>query len=224
MKTLLLINASGRVSRSITRQLTGRFANAWQQQHPDGKVIHRDVGLNPPPPVNEDWIAGAFGDPQSLTAGQARALETSNTLIEEIEKADLIAIGSPMYNFGMPSPLKAYIDQIVRVGRTFEFDPTNTESPYLPLLKPKPVVIITSVGDGAMQMGGSLAHLNFLEPHLATVFGFIGFTDMHFVRAGYDEYQDDRFRKSLVNAEAEVDRVVGALSESREEAGVAELV
>ncbi len=135
------------------------------------------------------------------------ALALSEVLIDEIIAADAILLGVPMYNFGMPAQLKAYIDQIVRVGRTFAFDAT-AENPYRPLLASKPVVAILSAGDGSLHIGGTLAHLNFLEPHLATILSFIGLTDVTFVRAGYDEYQDDRAKRSLAAAESAVDEVL----------------
>lgn len=214
MKTLLVINSSGRTTRSITRHLTRRFTESWLARHHGGSVIDRDVGLTPPPPVDESWIAAAFtaAEAHEGPAGVAPALAVSESLIAELEQASLIVVGAPMYNFGMPAALKAYIDQVVRVGRTFAFDPSNSGSPYEPLLAPKPVVLITSAGDGALQPGGSLESLNFLEPHLKAVFGFIGLDALHMVRAGYDEYQDDRFRLSMARAEGEVDHLASLLA------------
>lgn len=211
MKSLLVINSSARSARSITRHLTHRYASGWTLRHPTGRIINRDLGLNPPPAVSESWIAAAFAKPNQLTPSMSDALAASEELIGEIERADAIVIGAPMYNFGAPAQLKAYIDQIVRIGRTFDFEPSDLENPYRPLLAPKPVVIVISAGDGSLHPGGSLAHLNFLEPHLVTVLNFIGLSNISFVRAGYDEYKDDRFKKSLADAELTVDRLVDHL-------------
>ncbi|HET9523570.1 MAG TPA: NAD(P)H-dependent oxidoreductase, partial [Terrimicrobiaceae bacterium] len=134
-------------------------------------------------------------------------LALSEALIEELIRADTVVLGAPMYNFGMPAQLKAYFVQIVRVGRTFGFDPGASE-PYRPLLTSKPVVVVVSVGDGSLLPGGALAHLNFLEPHLRTILAFIGLTDVTLVRAGYDEYGDDRAKRSLTAAEAAIDQVL----------------
>lgn len=210
MKTLLVINSSGRVTRSITRQLTTRFADGWISLYCGAEIRSCDVGLNPPPPVNERWIAAAFAAPTERTSVMHEALALSDAMLDEIIAADAIVLGVPMYNFGMPAQLKAYVDQIVRIGRAFDFD-ASAHEPYRPLLSSKPVVVIVSAGDGSLHPGGALAHLNFLEPHLATILGFIGLTDVTFVRAGYDEYQDDRAKRSLAAAESAVDEVLARL-------------
>ena len=208
MNTLLVINTSSRTARSITRRLTQRYAEGWNLRHPAGRIIHRDLGANPPPAIGHDWISAAFAKPGQETTATQEALELSEYLIEEIEDADTVVLGVPMYNFGMPAQLKAYIDQIVRIGRTFDFDANDLSNPYRPLLQTKPVIVITSAGDGALHPGGSLAHLNFLEPHLTTVFNFIGLTDLSFVRVGYEEYKDDRFKQSLAAADLAVDQLI----------------
>ena len=187
MNSLLLINSSGRITRSITRQLTARFIAGWRSRNPDGAIIKRDVGLNPPPPVNEAWITSAFAAYHS----RSEPLALSETLIEELIEADAI----------------------VRVGRTFAFDADASE-PYRPLLSSKPVVVIVSVGDGSLLPGGTLAHLNFLEPHLEAILAFIGLTDITFVRAGYDEYGDDRAKRSLASAQAAIDDALDDLLRS----------
>lgn len=205
MKTLLVINSSGRVARSLTRKLTHRFAAAWRARHPNGTVVYRDLGENPPP-VNERWIGAAFTEADRRTPAMTEALQVSENLIEELAEADAVVLGAPMYNFGMPAQLKAYFDQVVRVGRTFAFEPDVAE-PYRPLLAPRPVIVVVSAGDGSLHPGGPLAHLNFLEPHLKTVLGFIGLAHPKFVRVGYDEFQDDRLKHSLASAEAAIDKL-----------------
>jgi len=214
MKTLLVINSSGRITRSITRHLTTRFAEGWKSRHPGGEIRSRDVGMNPPPPANEGWIAAAFAASTERTPAMREALALSDTLIDEIIAADAIVLGVPMYNFGMPAQLKAYVDQIVRIGRAFDFDATAA-NPYRPLLASKPVVAILSAGDGSLHIGGALAHLNFLEPHLKTILEFIGLTGAAFIRAGYDEYQDDRAKRSLASAESAIDELLPRLFQAQ---------
>lgn len=212
MKTLLVIHSSGRATRSITRKLALRFAARWQARE-GFRVLERDLTSEPPPVVNEAWIAAAFRDPEKRTDADRLVLQRSENLIRELESADAVVIGVPLYNFGMPAQLKAYIDQIVRVGRTFALDPA-APVPYWGLLPPKPVVVVTSAGDGELQKGGALEHLNFLEPHLTHVLGFIGLGEPTWVRVGYEEFGDDRLKRALSAAEAAVDRLADELSEA----------
>ena len=204
METLLLINSSARSARSVTRQLTARFAANWAKHHPEGEIISRDVGLNPPSFINETWISDAFAEPN----GQPLSLATSEALIDELFRASAVVIGAPMYNFGMPAQLKAYVDQVVRVGRTFAFASGNAEWPYQPLIPARPLTIITSAGAAGYEPGGPAAHLNFLEPHLEAVFKFIGVSDITFVRIGSEEHQGGQFRQSMAGAERSIDQIV----------------
>jgi FMN-dependent NADH-azoreductase len=208
MKNLLVVHSSGRVTRSITRRLASRFVEGWQAQFPEAKIVTRDLTANPPPVVNEAWIVAAFDD--QVAEPPPAALVLSNELIAEIKSADFILLGVPIYNFGVPAQMKAYIDQLARNGLTYSFD-AKAEIPYRPLLASKPVVVITAAGEGEMFPGGTLAHMNHLEPHLITAFGFMGLTDLRFIRAGYDEYQDDRTKRSLARAEGDVDAMVNTL-------------
>jgi FMN-dependent NADH-azoreductase len=113
---LLQIDSSARAG-SVTRRLTSEFANEWKQNHPDGEVIHRDLSTTTLPLITDDWSATQI-DSSKLSASQRNYLATSDSLIEELLAADIIVIGAPMYNFAIPSLLKAWIDQIVRVGKT----------------------------------------------------------------------------------------------------------
>jgi FMN-dependent NADH-azoreductase len=205
MATLLIIDASGRVTRSITRGLTERFRRAWLGANPGGKVVIRDVGTVHPSAVHETWIAAAFEDEAARTEEQRAILAESERLINELAEADMVVLGVPMYNFGMPAQLKAYFDQVIRVGRTFAYD-TSLENPYRPMMRRVQVVAILSAGDGELFPGGSQEHLNFLDAHLETMLTFIGLGPVEFVRVGYSEFRDERYAASLKAAEAEVDR------------------
>jgi FMN-dependent NADH-azoreductase len=118
-----------------------------------------------------------------------------------------------MYNFGMPAQLKAYVDQIIRVGRTFVLDVSDEKQPYRPLLTGKRMVVITATGDAGYQPGGPLENLNHLDPHIRTAFGFIGITEMEFATVGYDEFPDDRIKRSLAAAEAKVRQLAHQLAD-----------
>ncbi|MDO3383162.1 FMN-dependent NADH-azoreductase [Gilvimarinus algae] len=224
MHNLLILHSSGRVNRSITRQLASQFRQQWQDAFADAHILERDLVASPCSLVDEPWIAAAFTPDSEQTAFMRQRLEQSNTLVKELMAADHVVIGAPLYNFGMPAALKAYFDQIVRVGKTFAFDPAQPE-PYTPLLGQTPVTVIISAGDGALLPGGPLYHLNSLEPHLKTLAGFIGLAEPDFVRVGYDEYQDDRHLDSKERAaKALSDHVRTVVARRRSQAGMLEKV
>ncbi|SDT90143.1 FMN-dependent NADH-azoreductase [Verrucomicrobium sp. GAS474] len=176
MSTLLHIDASPRGERSITRSLTHDFVAAWKAAHPGEKVISRDLGHQPPPFVDEAWIAAAFAP--EPTAADTAALAFSSELIAEIHAADRYVFGIPMYNLSIPAVFKAWIDQIVRVGRTFGFGANGLEG----LVKGKKVTIITASGS-VFRAGTPYAAYNFQEPYLRGILGFIGITDVEFIVA-----------------------------------------
>jgi FMN-dependent NADH-azoreductase len=185
MSTLLHIDASPRGERSVSRQLTRDFASAWKQAHTVGKIIYRDLGHKSLPFVTETWIAAAYTPPDALSPELREALAISNELIAELETATEYVFGVPMHNFSVPAAFKAYIDQIVRVGRTFAV----VESGYKGLLLGKKATVITSSG-GAYRSGTPLAPYNYQEPWLRTVLGLIGVTDVEFVvAAGLSEVE-----------------------------------
>jgi FMN-dependent NADH-azoreductase len=178
MSTLLHIDSSARRERSVSRQLTHDFATAWQQSHPGGKIIYRDLAHNHVPLVNEKFIAAAYTPPDMLSPELRGALAASNELIDELETANEYVFGVPMYNFSVPAAFKAYIDQIVRVGRTFAID----ESGYKGLVVGKRVTIIASSG-GVYRTGSPAALFNLQEPWIRSILGFIGITNIEFVVA-----------------------------------------
>lgn len=141
-------------------------------------------------------------------------LRVSDTLIDELLQADLVVAGVPMYNFGPPAQFKAYIDNIVRVGRTFGFDRSRSGEPYWPLLAEagKRLVILSSRGDHGYGAGQRLADRNHVEASVRTAFAYIGVTDVHGVAIEYDEFADQRLADSISRAEAAVDELVGALA------------
>ena len=212
MKTVLQINSSARVARSHTRYLVELFITRWRTLRPLDIIISREIGTRPPPAISEQWIAAAFRPAQERTKGMKELLALSDALVDELTAADLIVLGAPMYNFGMPSQLKAYVDQVIRVGRTFELDTSNQKQPYKPLLTDKRMVVLTSSGDAGYEPGGPNAHMNHLDPHIRTAFGFIGITDIDFVGVGYDEFPDDRIKYSLSAAESAIGKLVGRLA------------
>jgi FMN-dependent NADH-azoreductase len=173
---LLQIDSSAR-SSSVTRQLTAKFVEEWKKNHPDGEVVQRDLATTVLPHITDDW-AGAHLDPSQLTPAQRSYLATSDQLIEELQAADTIVIGAPMYNFAIPSSLKAWIDQIVRMGKTIGYGASGARG----LLANKRVIVVTARG-GAYGKGSPAEKFDFQEPYLRHIFGFIGLTDVTFIHA-----------------------------------------
>lgn len=220
MTTLLHIDASARkVSSSKirhgshTRRLAAHFMEHWRSNHPDTRIIYRDVGAEPPAAVSEEWIHAAFTPESARKPWMKDVLKASDELVDELIQADLIVAGVPMYNFGPPAQFKAYIDNIVRVGRTFGFDRSRQGEPYWPLLagQGKRLVILSSRGDYGYEPGGRIEDRNHVERSIRTAFAYIGITDVHGVAIEYDEFADERLSLSITNAEAEVDRLVARL-------------
>jgi FMN-dependent NADH-azoreductase len=171
---LLQIDSSGR-STSVTRKLTAKFAEEWKKSYPTSRVIHRDLAASAVPLITDDWSA-TFLDASKLTPDQQSYLATSDQLIEELQSADTVVIGAPMYNFSIPAPLKAWIDHVVRIGKTFGYGPNGPQG----LLGRKNVVVITSRG-GAYEKGSARSAFDFQEPYLQHILGFIGLTDITFI-------------------------------------------
>ena len=143
MANILHIDTSPRGERSISRSLSYEFITSWKDTHPGDTVTYRDLGHNPVPHVDESWIAAAFTPPETRTPELAQAIKLSDDLVDEFLAADRYVFGVPMYNFSIPSTFKAYIDQIVRGGRTFAV----TENGFQGLVdSSKKVLVITARG------------------------------------------------------------------------------
>lgn len=220
MTTLLHIDASARPGRSNqspfgshTRRLSQRFVTRWLEKNPQSTVIYRDVGQTPPTPVSGPWIHAAFTSPEQREPWMNDVLRESDELVDELLAADLIVVGVPMYNFGPPAQFKAWIDNIVRVGRTFGFDRSRQGEPYWPLLADagKRLVLLSSRGDWGYAPGERMAGRNHVEPSIQTAFAYLGVTDVHGAAIEYDEFADERLKASIARAEAAVDALVGRL-------------
>jgi FMN-dependent NADH-azoreductase len=177
MSTLLHLDSSPLPS-SVTRELTREFVTSWTASHHNGKVIYRDLTATALIPVTAQWVGAAFTPVNSRTADQKAALALSDQLIAELEQADEYVFGVAMHNFSIPATLKLWIDQIARAGRTFAYSETGPEG----LLKGKKATVIISTG-GNYESGTPYASLNFVEPYLKTILGFIGVTNVEFVTA-----------------------------------------
>lgn len=199
---------------SHTRRLSARFVERWRQARPSDRINYLDVGQHPPAHVNGRWIHAAFTPPAEREPWMAEALAESDRLVDQLIAADVIVVGLPMYNFSVPAQFKAYIDNIVRVGRTFGFDRARGAVPYWPMLANagKRMVLLGARGDHGYGPGGRIAHLNHTESSVRSVFGYIGITDVYEAAVESDEFGGEELAQSLREAEQEVDRLVDQLS------------
>jgi len=211
MTYLLHIDASPRGGRSHSRQLGREFVEAWKQAYPNDQVTYRDVGRNPIPHVDEAWIAAAYSPPDQRSPQLQAAIRISDQLVEEFLAADLFVIGIPMYNLSIPSTFKAYIDQIVRIGRTFAFTPENAAEPYKPLVLGKKMVIISVRGGSGFGVGEPLEAMNYQTPYLAAIFGFLGITDINIIEVEAAEAGGQKFADSIAAARLQMAQLIGEL-------------
>jgi len=179
MPTLLHINTSPfPASSSYSRQLTDEFVRNWQESHPEGMVIARDLAASRLQPPTAEFIVAMHTPDASRTASQHAALAVSDELIAELKAADEYALGVSMHNFSIPSSLKLWIDQIARAGKTFSYENGKPEG----LLRGKKATFLVATG-GVYEQGTPMAGMNFIEPYLRSVFGFLGVVDVTFIYA-----------------------------------------
>ncbi len=196
MTTLLQIDASVRGPRSLSRRLSKRFIDAWMSGNPGDRVIVRDLASAPPPFVDEAWIAACFTPAGERTAEMKAVLAPSDELIGELEAADIIVVGTPMFNYGMPARLKAWVDQVVRIDKTFSFDLSRGDWPLEPILSGKQLILLTSSGEFGFEAGGMRANMNHLDTHIRVVSRYLGVRDAHHIAVEYQEFGDLQSRRS----------------------------
>jgi FMN-dependent NADH-azoreductase len=179
MPTLLHIDSSPLgEGASISRHLTHEFVQSWKQAHPDGKVITRDLSALNLSAIDATWIGAAYTPEDKRTPEQDTLLTLSDSLVSDLFDADEYVIAAPMHNFSVPSVLKLWIDQICRAGKTFSY----VDGTPMGKLTGKKATFIIPTG-GNYSEGSKLAAMNFVDPYLRAVFGFLGVTDTHFLTA-----------------------------------------
>lgn len=198
---LLEITASNRVAGSLSRSLSGVFITEWCKQHLNPIVSYRDVGSAPPPHPTALVSLANYTPPEKRTAAMIAALAESDALIDEFLAADRIVIASPMYIFSVPSTLKAYLDNIVRVGRTFSLDTETFQFAGLATGK-RALVITTSAAE--YPVSSPMAALDFHAPYLRTILGFMGVSDVTAVSAPNQFAADTVRSHAAAKAQAEL--------------------
>lgn len=197
MAKLLQINSSLFGDNGNSSALANEFVQRWKATNPAGEVTIRDFAKEPVPHLDATRVQALFSPAEGRTAEQQAVLDYSDKIIAEIQEADVIVIGVPLYNFGVPSTLKAYFDHIARAGVTFKY----TETGPVGLLNDKPVYIIAARG-GVYKGQPSDTQSQFLKSFLE----FVGLKDVHFIYAeGLNMGQKDQaFAAAKIEIEQEL--------------------
>ena len=201
MKTLLQIHASLFEGGGQSSQLANRFAAEWLEANPDGQVIVRDIGRDPVPHLTAERFQAFLAKPADRTPGQAAVAGYSDALIDELRRADVIVLGLPMYNFGLPSSLKAYFDHVARAGVTFRYAEAGPEG----LIRGKKAYVFATRGG---IYAGTPSDTQ--TPYVRDILRFIGIEDVEFVYAEGLAMGDAPKDKALAGAHRAIERIAGA--------------
>ena len=196
--TLLHLDASPRGARSHSRTVALEFAKAWLAARPGSTVQTLDLGVNPPPFVTEPWVEGAFTAPAGHSPGAKKAIAVSDAYVAQLLGAGHLLISTPMYNLSVPAALKAWIDQIVRFGLTFEKGPDG----FRGLVKGVAATVVIASGSD-FRPDTPAGGYNFVVPYLRAILGFIGITDVRFIHVHSLNVDGEARRRILADAEAE---------------------
>jgi len=198
MATLLQINASIRSGAGVSSNLADQFVQAWKAAHPGATVITRDLASTPVPHLDATRFDAFLAAPGGRTAEQQAVVDFSDTLIEELKSAETIVIGLPMYNFGIPSQLKAYFDHIARAGVTFRYTAQGPEG----LLTGKQAYVFAT-------RGGRYAGtpLDSQSPYVRDFLAFLGIREVEFIYAEGLHLSPEAKSESLERAAGHIARL-----------------
>ncbi|MFN3614487.1 MAG: FMN-dependent NADH-azoreductase [Rubrimonas sp.] len=216
MAIILHVDASARTTRSLTRDLSASLVAQLCERIGEAVVLRRDLASDPPPFVTEAWIKAAFTKAEGRTTEDQSALAWSDTAIAELERADIIVLGAPMYNYGLPAALKAWIDQVVRVDRTFSFDLARGDWPLAPILGGKALALLTASGEFGFGPGGIRETWNHLDNHLRALSSYLGVAHFHHIGIEYQEFGDARHACSVAEAKAALPALADRLASGLE--------
>jgi len=195
MSQILVIESSARKQGSVSRQLTEQFIAQWQATHPADQVKVRDLADSPVPHLDANLLGGWMTPAEQQSEAERAALALSNTLTDELLAADVLVLAAPMYNFAIPSTLKAWLDHVLRAGVTFKYGEQGPEG----LLKGKRAFVLTA--RGGIYAGTGLDHQ---EPYLRQALGFIGIIDVQFIHAEGLNMGSDAQQQGLAKAQAQL--------------------
>ncbi|MDU9397500.1 FMN-dependent NADH-azoreductase [Pseudomonas sp. zfem003] len=198
MSRVLIVESSARQQGSISRQLTAEFIAQWKAAHPADEVVVRDLAQESVPHLDSDLLGGWMKPADQQNGAERAALARSNRLTEELLAADVLVLAAPMYNFGIPSTLKAWLDHVLRAGVTFKYTETGPQG----LLSGKRAFVLTA--RGGVYAGGPLDHQ---EPYLRQALAFIGIHDVTFIHAEGLNMGAEFQEKGIAQARAQLVRV-----------------
>lgn len=201
--TILHIDSSPRGDDSISRKITAKVVDGLKAKHPRACVIVRDYGNNPLPHLSGLTISAFFTPADNQNDTQKGAIKASDEAIADLLSADAIVIGVPMWNFGIPSSLKAWIDHVCRAGKTFKYGTTGPEG----LLRAEQKVIAV-VASGGIYSTGPMQSIEHQESYLQAILGFLGLKDISFVHAEGMAMGPEAVQKALEAADKQVAEVL----------------
>lgn len=204
--TVLHIDSSPLGEHSVSRKLTAKVLADLKTAHPDTQVITRDLGTSPLPHLTGMTIGAFFSPPDQRNEALNEAIKLSDEVVDEVFAADVIVIGTPMWNFGIPSSLKAWIDHIIRAGRTFQYSASGPES-LLPA--GKKVIIVSS--RGGIYSAGPMQVMDHQETYLKAILGFVGLHDISIIRAEGVAMGEEAKKDAIGSAEAQLIETVAQI-------------
>jgi FMN-dependent NADH-azoreductase len=197
---LLHVDSSILGANSVSRILSSEIVAAERRRHPGIEVAYRDLGAEPIDHLSGAHLAAAQGaSPESPEL--QRDIEAGQTALDEFLAADIVVVGAPMYNFGVSSQLKAWIDRLAIAGKTFRYTEKGPEG----LAGGKKVIVASSRG-GVYSGESAIAFLDHQEGYLRVVFGFFGVTDLTFIRAEGIALGPDQREQAIAQARAEIEQ------------------
>ena len=199
MSRILVIESSARQEGSVSRQLTADFIGQWQAAHPQDQVKVRDLAKQPVPHLDETLLAGWMKPADQQSEAEQAAAARSNELTDEVLAADVLVLAAPMYNFAIPSTLKAWLDHVLRAGVTFKYTETGPQG----LLTGKRAYVLTA--RGGIYAGSGLDHQ---EPYLRQALAFIGIHEVEFIHAEGLNMGPEATAQGLAGARAEIASVL----------------
>lgn len=202
MSTVLHLDSSPRGDRSKSRQLAKEFVTQWQTSHTNVEVAYRDLRHSAIPHITEEWITADYTPLEAQTPEMVETLQLSDELVDEFLAAERCVFSVPMYNFSVPSSFKAYIDHIVRVGRTFAI----LDGQFKGLVEGKKVLFITSRGDN-YDVGSPHEGWDAQEPALRFAFQFIGVTNIRFIHASGLDLGEEARRVGMADARSQIQQL-----------------